>query len=170
MQFKETRVRLSLFISRSTILKASLVMLTALLSQLSFSQATYLGQGDKQNILLERLEIKAGTDSVLNFSKTRYFNRHKYVINGVRNYLRHHDQSGLSKTDAYNLKSIYLNNMEFLTDEERAQYQSKKPIQKNFYATPANLYDVHVKDFDLIINPVFQYTLSKESDNDQHLF
>jgi len=29
---------------------------------------------------------------------------------------------------------------------------------------------VHVKDFDLIINPVFQYIVSKESDNDQHLF
>src|SRR5690606_29713739 len=33
-----------------------------------------------------------------------------------------------------------------------------------------NLYEVHVKDFDLVINPVFQYTLSKESDNNQDLF
>ncbi len=50
----------------------------------ALSQSTYLPQGDKQNILLERFEIMAGTDSVLSFSKTRYFNRHKYVINGVR--------------------------------------------------------------------------------------
>ena len=114
-----------------------------------FSQSTYLPQGDKQNILLERMEIKAGTDSVLNFSKTKYFNRQKYVINGVKSYLQHFGNDSmatelhpddkllrtykltrLSKVDEYNLKSIYLNNTEFLTDEEREQYKSKKPIWK----------------------------------------
>lgn len=134
------------------------------------SQSTYLPQGDKQNILLERLEIKSGTDSVLNFSKTKYFNRHKYAINGVRNYLQHNNEPGLSKVDAWNLQRLYLNNTEWLTEEERELYRSKKPILKNFYTSPANLYEVHVKDFDLVVNPVIQYTISKESDNDQHLF
>ncbi len=135
-----------------------------------FSQTTYLSQGDKQNILLERFEIKGQKDSVLNFSKTKYFNRSKYVINGVRSFMKERDESSLSKADAYNLRRLYMNNIEWLTGEEREQYKSKKPIWKNFYTTPANLYEAHVKDFDLIINPVFQYTLSKESDNDQHLF
>ena len=155
-----------------------------------FSQSTYLAQGDKQNILLERLEIKAQHDSILSFSKTKYFNRSKYVINGVRNYWQHFGSDSLtsygpnnekkalrnfkltrlSKTDAYNLKRLYLNNTEWLTTEERDLYKSKKPIWKNFYTTPANLYEVHVKDFDLIVNPVFQYVVSKESDNDQSLF
>ncbi|HUM65957.1 MAG TPA: hypothetical protein PLV32_08935 [Chitinophagaceae bacterium] len=134
------------------------------------SQSTYLPQGDKQNILLERFEIKSGTDSVLNFSKLKYFNRHKYAINGVRNYLQHNNEAGLSKVDAWNLQRLYLNNTEWLTEEERELYRSKKPILKNFYTSPANLYEVHVKDFDLIVNPVIQYTISKESDNDQHLF
>ncbi|MGZ8510564.1 MAG: hypothetical protein ACXWWA_09320, partial [Chitinophagaceae bacterium] len=31
-------------------------------------------------------------------------------------------------------------------------------------------YEVHVKDFDLVVNPVIQYVVSKESDNDQSLF
>lgn len=136
----------------------------------AFSQSTYLPQGDKQNVLLERLEIKAGTDSVLNFSKTKYFNRHKYVINGVKNYLQNNEANDLSKVDAHNLQSLYLNNTEWLSAEEREQYLSRKPILKNFYRTPANLYEVHVKDFDLVINPVFQYTLSKENDNEQDLF
>ncbi len=134
------------------------------------SQSTYLPQGDKQNILLERFEIKSGTDSVLNFSKLKYFNRHKYAISGVRNYLQHNNEAGLSKVDAWNLQRLYLNNTEWLTEEERELYRSKKPILKNFYTSPANLYEVHVKDFDLIVNPVIQYTISKESDNDQHLF
>ncbi|HKZ68415.1 MAG TPA: hypothetical protein VJ111_18735, partial [Chitinophagaceae bacterium] len=34
----------------------------------------------------------------------------------------------------------------------------------------ANLYEVHVNDFDLIVNPVIQYVVSKERDNDQSLF
>ena len=171
MQFKKTLVRLALFLWHP--LKGSLATLLLfglLFPIVIFSQSTYLPQGDKQNILLERLEIKAGNDSVLNFSKTKYFNRNKYVINGVKSFLQKHDESSLSKTDAYNLRSIYLNNAEYLTEEEREQYKSKKPILKNFYTNPANLYEVHVKDFDLIINPVFQYVISKESDNDQHLF
>ncbi len=154
MQFKKTLVRLVLFLFPLT----------------GFSQSTYLPQGDKQNVLLERMEIKAGTDSVLNFSKTKYFNRSKYVINGVKSYLQKVDESSLSKVDAYNLRSLYLNNMEWLTDEQREQYHSKKPILKNFYTSPANLYETHVKDFDLVINPVVQYTVSKEKDNDQSLF
>lgn len=154
MQFKKTLVRLLVF----------------LFPIFAHSQATYLSQGDKQNILLERLEIKAMNDSVLNFSKTRPFNRNKYVVNGLRNYLQTHDASDLSKVDAYNLQRTWLNNLEFLTEEERVTYQSKKPILKNFYTTPANLFEVHAKDFDLVVNPVIQFVISKENNNDQDLF
>lgn len=171
MQFKQTLVRLSIL----------------LLPSFGFAQSSYLPQGDKQNILLERLEIKAQRDTVLNFSKTRPFNRQKYVMNGINSFLadsisttgelhqedkllRRAARKALSRVDEYNLRSIYLNNQEWLTPEQRASYLSKKPILKNFYTTPANLYEVHVKDFDLVVNPVFQYTISKESDNDQNLF
>src|SRR5688572_6526945 len=154
MQFKKTLVRLLVFLFPVAV----------------FSQTTYLPQGDKQNILLERLEIKAQSDSVLNFSKTKPFSRQKYVVNGVKSYVEKNGEENLSKTDAYNLHRLYMNNLEFLSPEERALYTSKKPILKSFYRTPANLYEVHVNDFDLIVNPVFQYVISKENDNDQHLF
>src|SRR5689334_5443662 len=106
MQFIKTLVRLLLF----------------LFPIVSFAQSTYLPQGDKQNVLLERLEIKAQSDSVLNFSKTRPYNRSKYVINGVRNFVQNFGDSSLSKVDAYNLKSVYLNNTEWLSEEERNMY------------------------------------------------
>lgn len=154
MQFKKTLVRLALFLFPFS----------------AISQTTYLPQGDKQNVLLERLEIKAGTDSVLNFSKTKYFSRNRYVINGVKNYFQKTTETSLSKVDDYNLRSLYLNNTEWLTAEERELYKSKRPILKNFYTSPANLYEVHVNDFDLIVNPVVQYMVSKENDNDQSLF
>jgi hypothetical protein len=166
-------------------IKTLLRLLVFLFPFAAFSQTTYLPQGDKQNILLERLEIKAQRDSVLNFSKTKPFSR-KYVMNGAKNFpadsvktydlheedkmLRDIKARSLSRVDEYNLRSLYLNNLEWLSPEEREQYKSKKTILKSFYKTPANLYEVHVTDFDLIVNPVVQYVISKENDNDQNLF
>ncbi|TAL44495.1 MAG: hypothetical protein EPN92_08685, partial [Chitinophagaceae bacterium] len=75
-----------------------------------------------------------------------------------------------SKVDKYNLQSVYANNLEYLPENQRNSIVSKKPIAKNFYTTPANLYEVHVKDFDLIINPVIQFQYMKEKDNDESLF
>ena len=154
MQFKQTLVRLLLIFCP---------ILTA-------AQTTYLPQGDKQNILLERMEIKAGKDSVFNFSKTKPFSRDQFMPKLMETWYK--DDSTLSKVDRFNLRSVMLNNQEYVigAGHDITPFRSKKPILKAFYKTPANLYEVHVKDFDLIINPVFQYTVSKEKDNDQHLF
>lgn len=157
MQFKKTLVRLLVFIA-------------FLFPVIVFSQTTYLLQGDKQNILIERLEIKAQRDSVLNFSKTRPFSR-KSITQKAWSIYESLDQPGsapLSKVDQYNLTSLLRNNIEWVDD--KARFASKKPIWKSFYKTPAHLYEVHVKDFDLLVNPVIQYTISKENNNDQHLF
>lgn len=169
MQFIKTLLRLPLFLSlftRRQLLPWSFFFL-AFLPTMLVAQTTYLSQGDKQTMLLERLEIKAGRDSILNFSKTKPFSR-KMLVSGIKSYLA--SSPVLSKVDEYNIKSVFLNNLEWVSPEERGQYQSKKPIWKNFYRTPANLYEVHVTDFDLFVNPVIQYVISKEKDNDQSLF
>lgn len=155
MQFKKTLLRL----------------VVILFPAAAISQTTYLPQGDKANILLERMEIKSGTDSVLNFSKTRPYSR-KSVIAAAS--LAGTGLSGQavfmnSKVDAHNLRRLIGNNLEWYSGDATV-FQSKKPIWKSFYKTPGNLYEVHVKDFDLVVNPVFQYVLSKEKDNDQSLF
>jgi hypothetical protein len=75
----------------------------------------------------------------------------------------------MNKIDAYNTTRFLMDNIEWTTGGA-AQYKSKKSIGKNFYKTPANLYEVHVKDFDLIVNPVIQYVVSKEKGNDENLF
>ena len=77
MQFKQTLVRLILLFTPS----------------IAFSQSTYLSQGAKENILLERLEIKAQKDSVLNFSKTRPYSRRHFMP-----HINHLDSSILTKT------------------------------------------------------------------------
>lgn len=153
MQFKQTLVRLLLIFC----------------PVVAIAQTTYLPQGDKASIVMDRWEIIAGKDSAFNFSKTKPFGR-KQVIGAAENLVKRVGANSLSKVDAYNLRSLYLNNLEYVPAADLPQYKSKKPILKNFYTSPANLYEVHVKDFDLVINPVIQYTVSKEQDNDQDLF
>jgi hypothetical protein len=157
--------------------KQSLLRLALILLPISgFSQTTFLPQGDKSALLLDRLEIRAYKDSLFNFSKTRPFNR-KHIISALleadgssraahNNRIAH----SLSAVDKYNLSRLLANNMEYLPENVRVGLQSKKPFLKNFYTSPANLYEVHVKDFDLVINPVIQLTFSKEKDNSESLF
>jgi hypothetical protein len=136
-----------------------------LISGITTAQTTFLNPGDKANILLERMEIKAAKDSAFNFSKTKPFSR-RGVIASVR---ARCIPALLSKTDAYNVYSLWYNNTEW-ADTNISKLKSKKPIGKNFYKTPANLYEVHVKDFDLILNPVIQFSVGKEDGYGQNLF
>jgi hypothetical protein len=148
MQFKQTGLLLSLFV----------------LPFLSYAQTTYLPQGAKENVLLERFEIRAGTDSILNFSKARPFSRRQVIP-----HLGRLDSLATSPVDRYNLYTAMASNLEWATGS-RDQYASRKPLWKHFFQTPANLYEVNTPDFYLSVNPVFQYYVGKEKDNDQHIF
>lgn len=148
MQFKQTLIKL-------------LILFVPFAAK---SQTTYLPLGAKENILLERMEIKAGTDSVLNFSKTKPYSRKHFIPR-----LELLDTiAAQSKVDAYNLYTAMASNVEWASD--RNNYLSKKPIAKHFYHTPANFYEVNTPDFYLAVNPVFQYVVGKEKDTDEHLF
>jgi hypothetical protein len=129
------------------------------------AQTTFLPQGARENVLLERLEIKAGTDSVLNFSKNKPLSRRQMIgrLNRLDSALT------LSGVDAYNLKLSLLNNLEW-AHGNREDYSSKRPFLKRFHKTPATLYEVAEPHFFLAVNPVFQYTVGKEQDQEQHLF
>ncbi|MBI1342844.1 MAG: hypothetical protein GC171_07920 [Terrimonas sp.] len=145
-----------------------LIVCLLLIAVSSKAQTTFLPQDAKENIVLERLEIKAQRDSVLNFSKTKPFNR-KYAVAAPDRFELSGGMQAVSKVDAYNIRSLYLNNVELLPDSVRARLGSKKPIGR-FYQTPANLYEVHIKDFDLIINPVIQFKVAREKGNSESIF
>ncbi len=169
--------------------KQTLVVLLVLCFPiLLFSQTTtYLPQGARENILLERLEIKAGNDSILNFSKIKPFSRRQMIPVIERHYRdalpvtgppevpqtldtiiydRSVTASRLTRVDFYNAQLALQKNNEFAT----VSFRSKRPFLKRFYQTPANFYEVNTKDFFLSINPVIQYMVGKEKDNNEHLF
>jgi len=149
MQFKKTVLRLILFIFPFP----------------AIAQTTFFNPGYKAYTLIERMEIKAGKDSAFNFSKTKPYSR-RSIIAAVN--LPGSAALATNKVDAYNLNSLLLNNIEWAGTQPG--FKSKKPIGKSFYQTPANLYEVHVKDFDLALNPVIQFTVGKENDYGQTLF
>jgi hypothetical protein len=153
MQFKKTLVRL----------------LVILFPCFVSAQTTYLPQDDKANILMERMEIKSRSDSFFNFSKIKPFTR-RHVMNAANHFGALNMGKKLSKVDEYNLQSVNYNNGEYMIFNEHTRYYSKKPIWKSFYKSPANLYEVHSKDFDLIVNPVIQVIVSKEKNNDETLY
>ncbi len=143
-------------------------LILILFPSLVSAQNTFLQQGAKENIIIERLEILGQKDSILNFSKQKPFDRLQ-VIRAVTAFKQNHPNVGLSKTDEYNIDGIYRNSIEYVPDSLRSLIKSKKRIGP-FYTTPANMYEVHVKDFDLVVNPIIQFQYMKESDYDESLF
>ncbi|HEY0733256.1 MAG TPA: hypothetical protein VGD33_12595, partial [Chitinophagaceae bacterium] len=110
-----------------------------------YSQTTYLPFGAKENILIERMEIKLGKDSVFNFSKNRPFSRKEFIPRILTI-----DSAGLSKVDMYNRYTTIINNLEW-AGVNRNDYLSRKPIGKRFYQTPATLFEVDNPDFYLAV-------------------
>jgi hypothetical protein len=128
------------------------------------AQSTYFQQGSKENILLERLEIKAQKDTVLNFSFIKPYNR-RWWVNRLEAIQKDSIPVDLTPIDAYNLKRSLMNNLEWVRGD-KTQLQSKKTLWNTFFKTPANFIEVDQPDFFLSVNPVLQLSYGRETDND----
>ncbi len=147
------------------------------------AQSTYLNQGDKQYHFIDRLEIKQQTNTDLNFSTLKPYNR-KAIIQqaefldsarmgykdstGVDMYRQWTDLN-LSDVDEYNMRSLLMNNSEWVTGNKE-DFKSKKSIFNTFYKTKANMLEVDNKDFFLALNPILQIHQAVEPGYDQAIF
>ncbi len=137
------------------IIKYLLILFCVVSSFISFSQSTYLLQGSKEYQFIDRLEIKQQQNIHLNFSALKPYNR-KYIVRqaqmldsarlGYTDSLGNDKYAGitdlnLTPIDEYNLKSLLMNNSEWVTGS-REGFKSRKPVLKNFYTTKAILYEV----------------------------
>ncbi len=128
------------------------------------AQSTYLTQGSKEYHFIDRLEIKQQKNTDLNFSSLKPYNRRAIVMQAQL--IDSARSAKLTKVDEYNLRSLYMNNSEWVTNPGE-DAKSKLPILKTFYKTRPNLLEVNTKDFFLVVNPVLQLQYGKESDNDE---
>jgi hypothetical protein len=128
-----------------------------------FTQSTLLPQGYKHQPLMDRLEIMY-RDSALSLQHIKPYDRKGWV-----KFLETIPEEELSRVDAFNRRSALINNLEWVSGDKTG-FLSKKPVLKSFYQYPADFALVDTKDFFLSINPVLQFTVMKESDNDESLF
>ena len=165
------------------IIKSFLKLLIFICPVTAGAQSTYLTQGSKEYHFVDRLEIKQQRNTDLNFSSLKPFNRKAIVLqaqlmDSAR--MGYKDPTGenkfknltglhLTKIDENNLRSLYMNNSEWVT-VPNTDFASKRPILKTFYTTKPNLIEVNAKDFFLVLNPVLQLNYSKETDNKETVF
>jgi hypothetical protein len=160
--------------------KSCLCILFLSLSFFARSQSTYLTQQSKHIHFIDRLEIKTGHVSDLNFTNAKPYDR-RYAVQylgskvdsmlGVKPLFYSVDTAlHLSKTDQYNLRSLYLNNQEWVKGD-RSVFKSKKPLLKKLYPTPAGMIEKYGDDFFVVVNPMFDYKQMAELNNTgQNLF
>lgn len=141
------------------------------------AQSTFLPQGDKGYQLIDRLEIKQQTNTDLNFSTIKPYNR-RYIVAEVEflDSIRrlpptdsNHSSLKLTAVDEYNLARFYMNNTEWVTGSKN-NFASKKPLLKAFYKTQTNMIEVNAKDFFLAVNPILQVHAGKASGTDDPLY
>ncbi|WP_127131014.1 hypothetical protein [Pseudoflavitalea rhizosphaerae] len=146
------------------IVKTVLGLSIAIFPLISRSQSTYLPQSNKHQPFLDRLEIMLQRNLELNVETAKSLNRRTAVK--ASEYADSLGKAGalqLSKVDQYNLRSVLMNNSEWVQGD-KSGFESRKSLWNTFYKTKANLFEVDEKDFYLAVNPVFQGQLSEETD------
>jgi len=149
-------------------IKTTLRLLFFIIPFSATAQSTYFQQGSKENILLERLEIKAQKDTVLNFSFIKPFNR-KWWIKAIERLEEDLEPLKLSRVDKYNIERSKMNNLEWVSGDKSA-FASKKSLWNTFYKTPANFVEVDNPDFFLSVNPVLQLQAMADNESNEMLF
>jgi hypothetical protein len=150
------------------IIKTFLVASIFILPFSLMGQSTLFQQGSKENILLERLEIKMQTDTVLNFAQIKPFNRKWWALS-LSKAVDPLSQISLSKVDQYNVERSKINNLEW-TSPNADLVKSRKPIFNTFYTDPANFIGINQKDFFLSVNPVLQLQAIKDDASNEMLY
>jgi hypothetical protein len=144
------------------------------LPTLCFSQSTMLPQQSKHRRFLERLEMLMRDDSALNISTFKPISRRTAVMvaeraDSLRAFYPHDSYYHLGEVDQYNLRSLLMNNSEWVT-KDQSSFKSKKPFLNTFYKTQADFFSVNEKDFFLAVNPVLQLQQSLETGNSERVF
>ncbi len=134
-----------------------------------FSQTTYIPLGDKENDVLERLEIKTRVPDLF-FSNAKPYSRKAVAADAemIDSMLQANpNYAGLTKVDRYNLDNLLMENSDWT--KPRNFYLSKNGSQ-GLYKTKDNLAEINNKNFFLALNPVLGFEVGKESSNSNTLY
>ncbi|HTN36509.1 MAG TPA: hypothetical protein VL053_05510 [Arachidicoccus sp.] len=130
------------------------------------AQTDNIELGDKQNLLIKRMDIKLRGDSVMQFTTVKPFDRKRITERMER--IDSLDKAGalgstLTPVDRYNLRSLLMNNSDW-TNYYQDSFGVKKPIFNTFFETPAHLYEVSKPDYSIIVDPLLNLQFGHASD------
>jgi hypothetical protein len=143
-----------------------LLVLVMLIWFSSFSQSTYLPLDSKHQTFIERIEIKAQTDSTLNFSSIQPYNRQ--FLTDAFSKIENAKIVSIDKVDQYNLKSFMMGNKEWSSSLSALTLSKRNPL-KRFYTTPVNFFETNQSDFFLAVNPILYFQYGQDKGYDKRL-
>ncbi len=145
-------------------IKIALAIACAFLASSGHAQQVYWMPGDPNNHTLRRLEILTASHTgrpafSKNWPAARSTDWMSVIPNG-------------SAADRWNEEAIRLGQLSPAdsTGGIILIRESRKPNWGPFFKRPSNLYEVHIPDFDLIVNPVLGIGFGKESKSGERLF
>lgn len=156
------------------IIKLGLFSVLLIFSSVSMAQSVYLPHGAREYHLLDRLEIKRTDSGGLELPAPRPLLRSNFVrevlsIDSLSRQRGANENYELTAADYYNMDKLLMNNSD-LVPEIAGRYKSKKPFLNRFFLTKNNLYEAHVKDFSVVLNPLIQQTQSYDLSTSKRAF
>lgn len=131
-------------------LSMRILSLLFFLSLTSFGQSVLVPLNTDYYHLIDRYEIKSGKLSNEFHSNFKGYNR-KAIVNLTKTV------EPISDTDKFNLQYLQNDSWEWLPDSLLKQSDSKNPIFKKLYRKKSDFVSYQDKEFDLHLNPVFQF-------------
>lgn len=151
--------------------QCSLALALLLISILGISQQTYWMPGDPVNHTLRRMEIGSKPSATPDFTKCWPAGR-STSLNRALVYAANQQRSR-SAADQWNLGAIVQGGLT-LPPASTDSIQEIRVMPRHkwgpFFQRPTHLYEAHVADFDLIVNPVLGFSQGKESGSGERLF
>jgi len=150
-------------IARSKMADCVVLVLAFLATHLLVAQSSLLPLAHPDYITAQRMEIKSGRLS-LDYQAT--------ILPIDRKAITTHISSAdtgalfLNSQDRKDIYEIFKRNYEW---NERGEILSKKPFLKHFYHFPADMFAVNTPELRLRINPVIEFAMGKQTDNDHLL-
>ena len=142
------------------------------ISVASFSQSDYLPLGSKEYNVIDRLQIKLRTDSILNFSDIRPYSR-KVVTERLEyiNKLASEGKISLSEVDKYNIELSLKENFEYRTgyDLKDSTLRFRDVFTKTALTNPAYI-GVKRGDFSIYATGNIDYTRGNDNNSSYQLY
>ncbi len=132
------------------ILTMRIAILFCFLTFHSYSQSVLAPLNSDYYHLIDRYEVRSGKLSNEFHSNFKGYNR-RAIVNLTENTFR------ASEADKFNLQYLQNDSWEWLSDSLMYQSDSKKAILKKLYRKKSDFASYQDRDFDLHINPVFQF-------------